>query len=51
MERDIVVVESAPLLDQAAIDALRQWCFEPGRDAGKRAVQVMIEVPLRFRLR
>ena len=51
VERDIVVVVSVPLLDQAAIDALRQWRFEPGRDASNRAVRVVIEVPLRFRLR
>lgn len=51
VERDVVVVESVPLLDQAAIEALRQWHFEPGRDAADRAVRVVIEVPLRFRLR
>ncbi len=51
VERDIVVVVSVPLLDQAAIDALRQWRFEPGRDASNRAVRFVIEVPLRFRLR
>jgi protein TonB len=50
VERDIVVVESIPVLDQAAIAALRQWRFEPGRDAGNRAVRVLIEVPLRFQL-
>jgi protein TonB len=51
VERDIVVVESVPVLDPAAIEALRQWHFEPGRDAANRAVRVVIEVPLRFRLR
>jgi periplasmic protein TonB len=51
VERDIVVVESVPVLDRAAVEALRQWRFEPGRDAGNRAVPAVIEVPLRFRLR
>jgi protein TonB len=51
VEPDIVVVESIPSLDPAAIEALRQWRFEPGRDADNRPVRVVIEVPLRFRLR
>ena len=51
VERDVVVVESVPMLDRAAIAALRQWRFEPGRDTNNRAVRVVIEVPLRFRLR
>jgi periplasmic protein TonB len=51
VEPDIVVVESVPMLDQSAIEALRQWRFEPGRDAANRAVRVVVEVPLRFRLR
>ena len=51
VEPDIVVVESVPLLDPAAIEALRRWRFEPGRDVNNRPVRVVIEVPLRFRLR
>jgi periplasmic protein TonB len=51
VEPDVVVVQSVPLLDRAAVEALRQWRFEPGRDGGNRAVRVVIEVPLRFRLR
>jgi TonB family protein len=51
VEPDIVVVQSVPQLDQAAIQALRHWRFEPGRDAGDHPVRVLIEVPLRFRLR
>ncbi len=51
VERNIVVVQSIPQLDQAAIQALRQWRFEPGRDAADHPVRVLIEVPLRFRLR
>jgi protein TonB len=51
VEQQIVVIESVPSLDQAAIEALRRWRFEPGRDAYNRPVRVVIEVPLRFRLR
>ncbi len=51
VEQQVVVVESVPLLDQAAIEALRRWRFEPGRDANNRPVRVVIQVPLRFRLR
>lgn len=51
VEPNVVVVESIPLLDQAAIEALRQWRFQPGRDAYDRPVRVIIEVPLRFQLR
>jgi len=51
VEQQVVVVESVPLLDQAAIEALRRWRFEPGRDAYNRPVRVVIQVPLRFRLR
>jgi protein TonB len=51
VEPNVVVVESVPMLDRAAIDALRQWRFQPGRDGDDRAVRALIEVPLRFRLR
>ncbi len=51
VEPEVVVVESIPMLDQAAIDALRRWRFAPGRDRTNRPVPVVIEVPLRFRLR
>jgi periplasmic protein TonB len=51
VERDIEVLQSVPLLNEAAIAALRHWRFEPGRDAGNRPVRVVIQVPLRFRLR
>jgi protein TonB len=51
VEPRIVVVESVPMLDRAAVEALRQWHFSPGRDAGNHPVRVVIEVPLRFRLR
>jgi len=51
VEEEIVVARSVPLLDDAAVAALRQWHFAPGRDTAGRAVRVQIEVPMRFQLR
>lgn len=52
VEADSVrVVESVPLLDDAAIAALRQWRFRPGQDAEGEAVRVLVHLPVRFRLR
>ena len=39
-----------PELDEAAIEAVRQWEFEPGKRAGK-AIPVMITIEMTFRLR
>jgi len=47
----VKVVESIPLLDDAAIEALRKWRFRPGRDAQGEAVRVLVHLPVRFRLR
>ncbi len=38
-----------PLLDQAALEAVRRWTFEPGRAAGQ-AVSSVVVVPVRFSL-
>jgi len=38
-----------PLLDQAALDAVHRWIFEPGR-AGGLPVTSQVEVPVRFSL-
>ena len=51
VEPDVVVVRSVPMLDAAAIAALRQWRFTPGRDHEGRTVRVVVEVPMRFQLR
>jgi protein TonB len=51
VEDDIKVLDSIPMLDQAAIDAVRQWSFTPGRDADGDPVRVQLEVPVRFTLR
>jgi protein TonB len=52
VERDsVTVVQSVTLLDDAAISALRQWRFRAGRDGQGEAVRVIVQVPIRFRLR
>jgi protein TonB len=38
-----------PLLDEAALDALRRWTFVPGVRGG-RAAAWTVEIPVRFRL-
>jgi protein TonB len=44
---DAQVVESVPLLDRAALDAVRQWTFAP-TVVGGRAVASVIDVTLDF---
>jgi len=51
VEREIDVLTSVPMLDQAAIDAVRQWRFSPARDRDGNPVRVMVSVPLQFTLR
>ncbi len=51
VEEAITVIESVPLLDTSAVEALRCWRFEPGRDRDGRAVRVLVDVPIRFQLR
>jgi len=51
VEDSVVVLHSAPPFDDAAIAALRQWRFTPGRDHNNRTVRVRIEIPMRFQLR
>ncbi len=51
VEPDVTVLRSVPMLDAAAIAALRQWRFTPGRDHEGNTVRVVIEVPMRFQLR
>ena len=48
IETEIKIIKSVALLDKAAIEALRQWRFTPGRDANGQPVRVIIEVPIRF---
>lgn len=47
--RDARVVDGIPALDAAALQAVRQWRFEPAR-AGGKPVAVWVSVPVRFSL-
>jgi protein TonB len=47
---DVNVLRSIPLLDQAAIDAVRQWIYEPLVVEGK-AVTAVFTVTVRFQLK
>lgn len=47
--REARVLRSVPLLDEAAVEAVRQWEFSPTRLNG-RPVSVMLTVTVRFRL-
>jgi protein TonB len=48
---DVALKESSghPMLDEAAIEAVRHWRFTPARQSG-RAVTAAVEVPVRFSL-
>jgi len=48
--RDARVLRGHPLLDEAALEALRRWRFEPGRLNG-RPVAVYFTLTVNFRLR
>jgi len=47
---DTMVLRSIPLLDQAAIDSVKQWVYEPMVIQGK-AVPVVFTVTVRFQLK
>jgi TonB family protein len=47
---DAKIVKSIPGLDEAAVDAVRQWVFKPAQ-AGGKPVAVWVAVPVRFSLR
>jgi protein TonB len=48
VEKSIRVLRSVPMLDDAAVEALRQWRFRPARDHRQQTVRVVLEVPMRF---
>jgi protein TonB len=45
------VLESQPPFDDAALEAFRQWKFKPGRDDSGEVVRVLVQQPIRFKLR
>jgi protein TonB len=52
IEADSVhIIESMPIFDTAAVEAVHAWRFRPGRDRDGHAVRVRVQIPLRFRLR
>lgn len=46
----VQVLRSIEVLDQAAIDAVKKWRFEPAMQGGK-PVAVQVNIPVTFRLR
>ncbi|MGE0823706.1 MAG: TonB family protein [Candidatus Binatia bacterium] len=51
IEDEISVLQSIPLLDEAAIQAVRRWRFRPARGHDNQPVRVILEVPVRFVLK
>ncbi len=50
VEPEITVLQSVPVLNNAAVTAVRQWRFTLGRGENGQAVRVILEVPIRFML-
>lgn len=48
--KDTRVIKSIPMLDEAAVAAVRQWVFKPAMSSGK-PVAVWVAVPISFSLR
>lgn len=51
VEPGVKIIQSIPALDDAAVEAFRQWRFTPGRDASGRPLRVILQAPVRFVLR
>ena len=48
--QNVTVLRSLPLLDRAAIEAVRQWRYEPTRLNGQ-AIPIIMTVTVNFSLR
>jgi TonB family protein len=48
--KDAKVQTSIPMLDSAALDAVRQWTFMPATDAAGTPVEARVVVPVKFKL-
>ena len=46
--RDLVVVQSVPGLDQAALEAVSQWRFTPARNASGQAIDLPMTMTVNF---
>ena len=49
-EARVAASSGAEVLDEAALDAVKQWTFVPARQGG-RPVESVVEVPVKFALR
>jgi len=47
--KEALVMQSIPMLDDAAVESVRQWVFKPAESRG-RPVAVWIATPIRFSL-
>lgn len=47
--KDTKVLKSIPMLDAAALEAVRRWRFKPG-SVNKKPIHVWVAVPVRFRI-
>jgi protein TonB len=48
--KDTIVQNSIPALDEAAVEAVRQWVFKPAMSGGK-PVAVWVAIPVKFSVR
>ena len=51
VDDEVEVVDSIPMLDKAAVDAVHRWSFTPARDDKGNPVRVQMEVPVPFVLK